>query len=180
MAVVGNPVALRQNATGRVWPQIQSHARRRMFRAEFRSRVTNTRFLLSERSHSSHTRHRNRFVFLSSCAIFTRESSFEQLQQSFDVRNSLIETVSKCREIRRCMPIPLVGIKWRTCIVRLQSPYATSASSPYSCRIRPIHLSSLRLAAFVVPSEKGATAALDPRAVKSYLGEKVSTIRFRN
>ena len=44
VAVVGNPVALRQNATGRVWSEIQSHAMRRMFRAAFRSRVTNTRF----------------------------------------------------------------------------------------------------------------------------------------
>ena len=34
---------------------------------------------------------------------------------------------------------------------------------------------SLRLAAFVVPSDKGTAAALDPRAIKAYLGEKLST-----
>jgi hypothetical protein len=109
--VVGTQVTLRQNATERVWPQIQSQDKRRMFSAAFRSRVRNTRVLLSELSHSSHTRHLNSF--------FTWESSFVQSQHSFDVRNSLIETVSKCHETRRRMPTPLVGTKRRICVVRL-------------------------------------------------------------
>ena len=91
-------------------------------------RVRRMRTLRKQKNaYSSHTKHRNSFFLLSSCSIFTWESSFAQLQQSFEVvRNSLIETVSKCREMRRRMPTtPLVGTK-RRIHLRRATPAATA------------------------------------------------------
>ncbi len=126
-----------------------------MFRAEFRSRVRNTRlFSHSGRSHSSHTRHRNSFFLPSPCSIFTWESSFDQLQQNFDFRNSLVETVPKCREIRRRMPTHTLG-RHKVAHLRRATPVATQLSHPTeklilaSLRVHelaPLHLSMQRQA----------------------------------